>query len=89
MLNRSFEEEVRRAVGEDHFPSLKKTEGYRSALREFDVAHKLSFRGTEDADRYVSFPMAKLKDNKAKVLIKNSLTLSGYVTITSTAGRFY
>ncbi|KAI0539552.1 Hsp70 family protein-like protein [Xylaria digitata] len=77
MLNRSFEELIKQTVGEDAFLGLKKTEGYRNALREFDVAHKLSFRGPRDPDRYVSFPMANLKDNKAKGLMKNSLTLSG------------
>ncbi|TGJ87961.1 hypothetical protein E0Z10_g854 [Xylaria hypoxylon] len=77
MLNRSFEELIKQTVGEDTFLGLKKTEGYRNALREFDVAHKLSFRGPRDNDRYVSFPMANLKDNKAKGLVKNSMTLSG------------
>ncbi|KAK5636412.1 hypothetical protein RRF57_012125 [Xylaria bambusicola] len=77
MLNRSFEELIRQTVGEDDYVVLKKTEGYRSALREFDVAHKLSFRGPCDSDRYVSFPMANLKDNKAKGLMKNCMTLTG------------
>ncbi|KAI0125684.1 hypothetical protein BJ170DRAFT_684939 [Xylariales sp. AK1849] len=77
MLNRTFEEEVRKTVGEDAYPGLKRTEAYRSALREFDVAIKLSFRGKSDPDRYVSFPMAKLQDNKSRGLIKNSMTLSG------------
>lgn len=78
MLNKSFEEEVKQTVGDNAFPGLKKTQGYQSALREFDLVHKLSFRGQDDADRYVSFPMANLKDNIAKGLIKNSMTLSGY-----------
>ncbi|KAI0965133.1 Hsp70 family protein-like protein [Xylaria arbuscula] len=77
MLNRSFEELIRQTVGEEAFVSLKKTEGYRSALREFDAAHKLSFRGPRDSDRYVNFPMANLKDNKAKGLVKNCMTLTG------------
>ncbi len=77
MLNRSFEEVIKQAVGEDAFLGLKKTEGYRNALREFDVAHKLSFRGPGDSERYVSFPMANLNDNKAKGLVKNCMTLSG------------
>lgn len=77
MLNRSFEELIRQTVGEEAFVALKKTEGYRSALRDFDVAHKLSFRGPRDSDRYVSFPMANLKDNKAKGLVKNCMTLTG------------
>lgn len=77
MLNKSFEKEVRNIVGEDAFQNLKKTPGYQSAMREFDLVHKLSFRGQGDADRYVSFPMANLEDNKAKGLMKNSITLSG------------
>ncbi|EMR64084.1 putative heat shock 70 kda protein 12a protein [Eutypa lata UCREL1] len=77
MLNKSFEKEVRNIVGEDAFGTLKKTPGYQGAMREFDLVHKLSFRGPGDADRYVSFPMANLADNKAKGLMKNSITLSG------------
>lgn len=77
MLNKSFEKEVRNIVGEDAFRTLKKTTGYQSAMREFDLVHKLSFRGPGDADRYVSFPMANLEDNKAEGLMKNSITLSG------------
>ncbi|KAJ3577211.1 hypothetical protein NPX13_g3354 [Xylaria arbuscula] len=77
MINRSFEELIRQTVGEDAFVGLKKTEGFRSALREFDVSHKPSFRGSGDLDRYVSFPMANLKDNKAKGVVKNCMTLTG------------
>ncbi|KAF2968060.1 hypothetical protein GQX73_g5510 [Xylaria multiplex] len=77
MLNRSFEELIKQTVGEDAFLGLKKTEGYRSAMREFDLVHKPSFRGPRDADRYVSFPMANLRDNEAMGLVRNSMTLSG------------
>jgi hypothetical protein len=77
MLNRLFEEEIQKTVGDEAYIALKKTEAYRGALREFDIAIKLAFRGKNDPDKYVSFPMANLQDNPAKGLIKNSMTLTG------------
>lgn len=77
MLNRRFEEEVKNTVGPDAYMKLSTTSAYRSALKDFDGAIKVGFRGKDDPDRFVSFPMAGLKDNKAKGLVSNSMTLSG------------
>jgi len=77
MLNNLFEEEVRKTVGEEAYVKLKKTNAYKGALKDFDTAIKLAFRGKDDPDRFISFPMADLKDNKAHGLVKNSMTLSG------------
>lgn len=78
MLNKLFEQEVQSAVGDEAFFDLKKKEAYRIALREFDTAIKLGFRGRNDSDKYVSFPMANLKDNPNRGLKKNAMVLSGY-----------
>jgi hypothetical protein len=77
MLNRLFEEEVRKVVGDEAYVKLKKENGYRTGLKDFDTAIKLAFRGKNDPDKFVSFPMADLKDNKALGLVSNSMTLSG------------
>jgi hypothetical protein len=77
MLNKLFEEEIRKTVGDDAYVKLKKTDAYRSGLKDFDTAIKLAFRGKTDPDKFVSFPMADLKDNKAFGLVSNSMTLSG------------
>ncbi|KAH6662561.1 hypothetical protein B0J14DRAFT_707549 [Halenospora varia] len=77
MLNNLFEEEIRKTVGDDAFLKLKKTDGYRSGVKDFDRAIKLAFRGKNDPDKFISFPMANLKDNKALGLVSNSMTLSG------------
>ncbi|KIW93344.1 uncharacterized protein Z519_05949 [Cladophialophora bantiana CBS 173.52] len=77
MIDRNLEEEIRKVVGDEAFVSLKKTEGYQNALKEFAIAIKPGFRGKDDRDKYLSFPMAKLEDNPANGLVKNSMTLSG------------
>ncbi|EXJ69341.1 uncharacterized protein A1O5_07377 [Cladophialophora psammophila CBS 110553] len=68
MIDRNLEEEIRKAVG------MKR---YQNALKEFAIAIKPGFRGKDDRDKYLSFPMAKLEDNPANGLVKNSMTLSG------------
>jgi hypothetical protein len=77
MLNTLFEEEVRKTVGDEAYVKLKKTDAYRHGLKDFDGAIKLAFRGRNDTDKFVSFPMAGLQDNKALGLVGNSMTLSG------------
>lgn len=77
MVNKLFEEEVRKAVQEPAYSILKKTRAFQSALTEFDSLLKPGFRGKSDPDRYATFPMAGLKNNKAAGLVRNSLTLSG------------
>lgn len=79
MLNRRFEEEIKDTVGPDAYTKLSTTPAYRSALKDFDGAIKVAFRGKHDPDRFVSFPMAGLDDNKARGLVSNSMTLSGLV----------
>lgn len=77
MLNQIFEEEIRKTVGDEAYVKLKKTDAYRGALKDFDGAIKLAFRGKNDSDKFVSFPMAGLTDNKSLGLESNSMKLSG------------
>jgi hypothetical protein len=77
MLNHLFEEEIRKTVGDEAYVKLKKSNAYRSGLKDFDGAIKVAFRGKGDPDKFVSFPMANLKDNSALGLVSNSMTLSG------------
>ncbi|KEZ45057.1 hypothetical protein SAPIO_CDS2479 [Scedosporium apiospermum] len=77
MVNKLFEEEIKKVVGDSAYAELKKTPAYRCALRDFDGAIKPAFRGRNDPDRFVSFPMAGLEDNPARGLLSNSMTLSG------------
>ncbi|OAP57350.1 hypothetical protein AYL99_08088 [Fonsecaea erecta] len=77
MINKLLEEEIKRAVGEEAFVRLHKTEAYRTALHEFEVAIKVSFTGKNDRDKFISFPMANLKDNPQRGIVKNSMKLSG------------
>ncbi|OAL28843.1 hypothetical protein AYO20_09323 [Fonsecaea nubica] len=76
VINQLLEQEIRQVVGDKAFVSLKKTEAYRSALKEFDVAIKVGFGGRDDKNKYLSFPRAKLKDNPGKGLVRDSMTLS-------------
>ena len=77
ILNKRFEEVVRKAVGEEEFIRLKKTPGWRIGVKEFECSLKIAFRGKEDPDKHVSFPRAGLADNPAAGIEGNSLTLSG------------
>jgi hypothetical protein len=77
MLNNLFEEEIRRTVGDEAYVELKKKDAYKGALKDFDTAIKFGFRGKNDPDKFISFPMADLKDNPAHGLVKNSMKLSG------------
>ncbi|KIY01242.1 uncharacterized protein Z520_02794 [Fonsecaea multimorphosa CBS 102226] len=77
MINKLLEEEIRKAVGDEAYIKLKETDGYRAALKEFDVAIKVSFEGKNDRDKFISFPMANLKDNPRHGLVKNSMARSG------------
>ncbi|KAK1831182.1 hypothetical protein QBC39DRAFT_372068 [Podospora conica] len=77
MVNKLFEEEVRKVVKDGPYRKLRKSPAYQSALAEFDVHLKPGFRGRDDKNKFVSFPMAGLRSNKAAGLVSNSMTLSG------------
>ena len=77
MLNKRFEEWGKHTVGERAYIELKETNGYRLAIKQFDENIKPAFRSRDDEDQYVNFPMANLKDNPAKMIKSNCITLTG------------
>jgi hypothetical protein len=77
MVNKRFEERVQDAVGKDVFVALKNTSAYHRAYEDFEARVKIGFRGKDDPDTYVNFPLANLQDNSAMGLTQNVLTLSG------------
>lgn len=77
MVNKLFEEQVRKVVKDGPYLKLRKSSVYQNALAEFDGHIKPGFRGQNDPNKFVSFPMAGLRTNKAAGLVSNSMTLSG------------
>ena len=77
MINKRFEQWVKDMVGERAFLDLRETNGYRFAMKHFDVVIKPSFRSKDDEEQYINFPMAKINDNPEKGIKMNTLTLSG------------
>lgn len=71
MVNKLFEEEVRKVVKDGSYLKLKTSSAYQSALAEFDGHVKPGFRGQDDPNKFVNFPMAGLRTNKAAGLVSN------------------
>ena len=78
MLNKRFEQWIKDIVGENSFLKLKKTNGYRLAMKQFDEKIKPSFKSKDYEDQYINFPMAGLKDNTARGVMSNCITVKGY-----------
>ncbi|KAL9607109.1 MAG: hypothetical protein Q9167_007949 [Letrouitia subvulpina] len=76
MLNRRFEASVKNIVGEKEFSKLQKTRAFSQAMKFFDQEVKPSFRTDKNQSWYISFPMARLKDNPANNLQADTLTLT-------------
>ncbi|KAF2654972.1 actin-like ATPase domain-containing protein [Lophiostoma macrostomum CBS 122681] len=76
MINKRFENWVKDMVGERAFFDLKEHDAYRRAMKDFDENIKPGFRGKDDDVSYVNFPMANIKDNKARGITGNTLPLS-------------
>lgn len=77
MLNKRFEEVVKEVVGENQFASLKGSVGWTKAINEFDKIIKPGYEGDVTDIHYISFPMARLKDNPAKGLFGNCWEMTG------------
>lgn len=74
MINKRFEEYVKNLVGERCFIDLKETNGWRHAMKTFDEIVKPAFRGREDEDYYINFPMANIPDNADCGIKANTVT---------------
>ena len=77
IINKRFEQWIKDTIGERAYLDLKESNGYRLAVKQFDETIKPSFKSENDEDQYVSFPMAKIKDNASKGIKANTLTLTG------------
>lgn len=76
MLNRRFEQWIKDVVGERAFLNLRETDGYRRAMKQSEDTIKPGFQGEDDEDQFVNFPVANLKDDKARGVKANSITLT-------------
>ena len=79
-LNKRFAEAVQNIVGDDQWPTLKKSIGWAKAQREFDKQVKPAFKGHVDEDFFINFPQADLEDNPDENLTSNCWNMSGYVS---------
>jgi hypothetical protein len=84
MLNKRMEQHISQIVGDEEFFRLRKTQGFRQAMKEFDNNIKPGFMATDDYF-YMNFPLANLEDDKASNLVDNCLTLNKE-TLTSIFG---
>ena len=76
ILNKRFEEWVKYIVGEEAFFPLRKTTGFRLAMKQFDESIKVALGSGLTDVYYVNFPMANIKDNPRKGVKSNALTLT-------------
>lgn len=76
-LNRRFESAVKDLVGEDQYFHLRKTRGFEQATEQFDRSIKTAFRGDQEEDYFVNFPMANLKDDQANNLQSQTWNMKG------------
>lgn len=77
MLNRRFEEWVKDVVGERAYLELRESDPYRRAMKTFDENIKPGFRSRDDEEQFVTFPKANLKDDPAKDLKSDTITVTG------------
>ncbi|KAL7936393.1 hypothetical protein V8C35DRAFT_295382 [Trichoderma chlorosporum] len=70
-LNQRFEDAVRRLVGKEQWRVLQPSKGYNYAAKCFDRDVKTSFMNREDDEYFVSFPMAKLRNDLDRGLQSN------------------
>jgi hypothetical protein len=76
MINRRFEDYIKSKVGERCFFELKETNGWRHAMKTFDENIKPGFRGRDDEDQYINFPMANIPDNAHRGIKANTITVT-------------
>lgn len=76
-LNKRFAQAVKGVVGEDQYYHLRKTKGFEEAMNQFDKNIKTAFRGQQDEEYYVNFPMATLEDDRAAGLVANCWNMKG------------
>ncbi|KAK4450231.1 hypothetical protein QBC34DRAFT_484501 [Podospora aff. communis PSN243] len=76
-LNQRFLDAVKNLVGDDQYHELRKTKGFWHAERCFDREVKKAYRGEEDEEYFVAFPMADLEDDPTNGLHSNTWRMTG------------
>ncbi|KAH6633887.1 putative hsp70 protein [Chaetomium sp. MPI-SDFR-AT-0129] len=76
-LNQRFAEAVKNLVGDDQFANLRKTKGFLLAAKSFDREVKRAFKGDQDEEYFVNFPMASLNDDPDLGLEANCWRVTG------------
>lgn len=78
-LNQLFASAVEKLVGDDQWYILKKSKAFLHAEKEFDRDIKTRYRGKQDEEYFVNFPMADLEDDPDNNLNSNCWTMTGYI----------
>ena len=76
-LNQRFLDAVKNLVGEDQYHELRKTKGFWHAEKCFDREIKKAYRGDQNEEHFVTFPMANLEDDPANGLASNMWRMTG------------
>ncbi|KAI9748615.1 MAG: hypothetical protein M1835_001753 [Candelina submexicana] len=76
ILNRRFEQWVKDIVGEDAFFPLRKTHGFRLAMKQFDETIKVALGSKANAVYYLNFPMSSIQDDHDQGVKSNTLTMT-------------
>ncbi|KAI4255015.1 MAG: hypothetical protein L6R42_006950 [Xanthoria sp. 1 TBL-2021] len=76
MINRRFEDHIRIVMGEKEFLRVRETAAYAQAMQHFNDNIKPGFDTSQAGEHYVNFPKAGLKDNPAKGLSKDTITIT-------------
>ncbi|KAI9705053.1 MAG: hypothetical protein M1836_006836 [Candelina mexicana] len=76
MLNRRFEQWVKDIVGEDAFFPLRKTHGFRLAMKQFDETIKVALGSKANDVYYLNFPMSNIQDDPDQGVKSNTLTMT-------------
>lgn len=78
MINKRFEAFVKRTVGEECFRNLRETNSYQHAMKAFQENVKPGFRGREDEEQWVNFPMGNIPDDAKRGVRANTITVTAY-----------
>jgi hypothetical protein len=76
MINRRFEEFVKNTIGERIHLDLKESDAWRRGMKTFDEQVKPGFRGRDDDNQFISFPMANIPDNPDRGIKGSTLTMT-------------
>lgn len=75
-LNQRFEDAVRRLVGKEQWRVLRSSKAYNHAAKYFERDVKRNFMNNEDDEYFVSFPMAKLRNDPERGLESNCWSMT-------------